>query len=282
MTEFIFEYEGIIRIGSFLGLFALLTIWEIASPRRKLLELRTFRWINNIGLIVLSSVLVRFIFPTAAVGIGLIAEQNQWGILNYIDLPFALQFIIAFILMDFIIYFQHVIFHAIPLFWRFHRVHHSDLDCDVTTGLRFHPFEIVMSILIKFLAIITLGVPVITIVVFEIILNAASMFTHSNIKLPFFEPILRWFIVTPDMHRVHHSVEEDETNSNFGFFISCWDRIFGTYTDKPREGHTEMGIGLSHFREPKWQDIRWLIYLPFVTKIHDYTVNKRNYQENNK
>lgn len=281
MKEFIFEYEGIIRLGSFLGIFALLTVWELASPRRKLLELRRFRWINNFALVVLSSVLVRFIFPTAAVGIALLAEQNQLGILYYFDLPFIIHFIAAFVLMDFSMYFQHVTFHAIPLFWRFHRVHHSDLDCDVTTGLRFHPFEIIISILVKFFTIVAFGVPVITVVIFEIILNAASMFTHSNIKLPFFEPLIRWFIVTPDMHRIHHSVEEEETNSNFGFFISLWDRLFGTYTDKPKDGHDVMEIGLHHFREPKWQNIRWLIYLPFVTTIHGYVINKRR-NENDK
>jgi sterol desaturase/sphingolipid hydroxylase (fatty acid hydroxylase superfamily) len=162
------------------------------------------------------------------------------------------------------------------MFWRFHRVHHSDLDCDVTTGLRFHPFEIVLSILIKFLTISALGIPVMTVVIFEVILNAASMFTHSNIKVPKnIERILRWFIVTPDMHRIHHSFQENETNSNFGFFISLWDRIFGTYINQPEMGHKNMKIGLDEFREPKWQDLRWLIYLPFVSRIKGYAINKR-------
>lgn len=281
MREFIFQYESVIRFGSFFGIFALLAIWEIASPKRKLLELRCFRWFSNIGLIVIANILIRFIVPTAAVGIALHAEQDQLGILNHHadSLPYAAHFIIAFILMDLAIYFQHVIFHALPMFWRFHRVHHSDLDCDITTGVRFHPFEIIISILFKFLIIISIGVPVLAVVIFEIILNATSMFTHSNIKIPTtVERIIRWLIVTPDMHRTHHSIDESETNSNFGFFISVWDRLFGTYIDKPKRGHIEMEIGLQDFREPKWQNLRWLIYLPFVSNIKSYAINKRNHK----
>ena len=283
MQELFFENESYIRLGAFLGIFALLTIWEISTPKRELLELRRFRWFSNIGLIVISSVLIRFILPTAAVGVALHVEQDNLGILNHYDLPFLLQFVLAFVLMDLAIYFQHVMFHALPLFWRFHRVHHSDLDCDITTGLRFHPFEIVISIVFKFLVIISVGVPVIAVVIFEIILNAASMFTHSNIKIPAtFERIVRWFIVTPDMHRIHHSIKENETNSNFGFFISLWDRMLGTYTSEPEYGHANMQIGLKNFREPKWQNLRWLIYLPFVTDVNDYSINKRQRENNEK
>lgn len=276
MRELFFQYESVIRLGSFLGLFALLTIWEISSPKRELLQLRRFRWFSNIGLIVISSVLIRFIIPTAAVGVALHVEQHQVGFLNLYNMPFIVQFLLAFILMDLAIYFQHVMFHALPMFWRFHRVHHSDLDCDITTGLRFHPFEMIISILFKFLVILSIGAPVLAVVIFEVILNAASMFTHSNIKLPSaIEPIVRFIIVTPDMHRIHHSMNENETNSNFGFFISIWDRLFGTYIKEPEKGHENMEIGLSFFREPKWQNLRWLIYLPFVTQIHGYAINKR-------
>ena len=276
MKELLFQYESYIRLGSFFGLFVLLMIWELASPKRKLLQLRRFRWFSNIGLIVTSSVLVRFIIPTAAVGVALHVEQDNLGFLNHFDFSAVTQFILAFILMDLAIYFQHVIFHALPMFWRFHRVHHSDLDCDITTGLRFHPFEILISIIFKFVVIISIGAPVIAVVCFEIILNAASMFTHSNIKIPLsLEKIVRWTIVTPDMHRIHHSVNENETNSNFGFFISVWDRLFGTYIDKPKEGQKNMEIGLHEFRQAKWQNLRWLIYLPFVSSISDYAINKR-------
>ena len=276
VKELFFEYESYIRLGFFLGLFSLLTIWEISSPKRQLLQLRRLRWFSNIGLIVISSVLIRFILPTAAVGVALHVEQNNLGFLSYYDLSLMIKFLLAFILMDLAIYFQHVMFHALPMFWRFHRVHHSDLDCDITTGLRFHPFEMVISILFKFLIIISIGAPVLAVVVFEIILNAASMFTHSNIKIPsVIERIVRWFIVTPDMHRIHHSINENETNSNFGFFMSIWDRMFGTYIKDPEQGHINMKIGLQGFREAKWQNLRWLIYLPFVSKINDYAINKR-------
>ncbi len=276
MKELFFEYESIIRIGSFLGLFTLFTLWEIASPKRKLLELRRFRWINNFGLIIISSILLRFIFPTAAVGVALLAENNQWGFLYNFGLPFPLHFALAFILMDLSVYLQHVMFHSLPLFWRFHRVHHSDLDCDVTTGLRFHPFEMVISILIKFITIASIGAPVIAVIIFEIILNAAAMYTHSNIKIAkSIEPFLRWFIVTPDMHRIHHSLNVNETNSNFSFFISLWDRFFGTYLKQPEKGHKNMKIGLRNFRKGKWQNLRWLIYLPFVSRLDDYAINKR-------
>ena len=281
MKEFFFQYESYIRLSSFLGLYALLTIWEISSPKRKLEHARRLRWVSNFGLIIISSILVRFIFPTAAVGIALLVEKNQWGLLYYFDLSVVMHFVIAFILMDLSLYFQHVMFHALPLFWRFHRVHHTDLDFDITTGLRFHPFEMVISILIKFMTITALGVPVLAVVIFEIILNAASMFSHSNIKIiSSIERIVRWFIVTPDMHRIHHSVSENETNSNFGFFISVWDRLFGTYTKEPNAGHKDMEIGLHNFRESKWQDLRWLIYLPFVSKIKDYAINKRRLENN--
>ena len=276
MKEFFFEYESYIRLGSFLGIFVLLTIWEISSPKRKLLQLRRFRWFGNIGLIVISSVLIRFIIPTAAVGVALHVAQHQVGFLSHIDIPFIIKFFIAFILLDLSVYFQHVMFHALPMFWRFHRVHHSDLDCDITTGVRFHPFEMLLSILYKFLVIISIGAPVITVVIFEVVLNAASMFTHSNIKIPqSIERLLRLIVVTPDMHRIHHSINENETNSNFGFFISIWDRLFGTYIKDPQQGHENMQIGLEGFREPKWQNLRWLIYLPFVSKISGYAINKR-------
>jgi len=281
VQELFFQYESYIRLGSFLGIFALLTAWEISSPKRELLQLRRFRWFGNIGLIVISSVLIRFLIPTAAVGVALHVEQDQVGFLNHYDMPFFVQFFIAFVLMDLAIYFQHVIFHALPMFWRFHRVHHSDLDCDITTGIRFHPFEMIISILFKFLVIISIGAPVLAVVVFEVVLNAASMFTHSNIKIPqSIERMVRLILVTPDMHRIHHSINENETNSNFGFFISTWDRIFGTYIKEPALGHENMQIGLQGFREPKWQNLRWLIYLPFVSRIDDYAINKRNMEKN--
>ena len=279
--EFITENESFIRLSAFLGFFFLLTIIEVFSPRRDLLKLRRFRWLNNFGLVVVSSFLVRFLFPTAAIGVAIAVDANQWGMLHYFDLPQWLMIVLGFIILDFFIYTQHVMFHSLPLLWRMHRVHHSDLDCDVTTGLRFHPFEIVVSMLIKFVTIIAVGPPVVAVILFEVVLNAASMFTHSNIKLPgAVDHILRFLIVTPDMHRVHHSMKENETNSNFGFFISGWDRIFGTYRKEPELGHEKMQIGLRQFSEAKWQNFRWLILLPFVGKITGYAINQRDYKEN--
>lgn len=278
--EFITENESVIRLSAFFGFFIILSMWEVFSPRRTLLNLRRFRWFNNLGLVVVSAFLVRFLFPTAAIGIAYVVESNQWGVLHHFDLALWLRILLGFIILDFVVYTQHVMFHSLPLLWRMHRVHHSDLDCDVTTGLRFHPFEIIISMLIKFVAIIAFGPPVVAVIIFEVVLNAASMFTHSNIRLyEKLDRFIRFLFVTPDMHRVHHSMQENETNSNFGFFISIWDRAFGTYRLNPELGHDKMEIGLRQFTEPKWQNFRWLMLLPFVGKISGYAINQRTYSD---
>jgi len=255
--DFLFEHEASIRLLAFAGIFALLALLELALPRRDLGRVRRFRWINNFSLVVISTILVRFVFPTAAAGVAAVAVSNGWGLLTYVELPFWGQVLAGFVL-------------------RFHRVHHSDLDFDVTTGLRFHPVEILLSMVIKFMTISAIGAPVLSVVLFEIALNATSMFTHSNIRMhPGLERVLRWFIVTPEMHRIHHSVHENETNSNFCFNISLWDRLFGTYRAQPRDGHEQMLIGLNEFREPRWQTLRWLVYLPFITDVHSYATSRR-------
>lgn len=278
MADFINQYESAIRLGVFLGVFFLLAMWEISSPLRSLRESRKKRWFNNLLIIITGSLLLRFVFPTAAVGIALVVEENHWGILNYSQLPVTFHFILAVILLDLSVYFQHVMFHTLPLFWRFHCVHHTDHELDVTTGLRFHPIEILISMLVKFMTIAALGTPVLAVVTFEIILNVMSMFTHSNVQInKKFERILRWFIVTPHMHWSHHSVVENETNSNFGFNLSIWDRIFGTYLQKPAGGLENITLGLSQYNEdPKWQSFRWLLYMPFVAKIESYAINLRH------
>lgn len=277
MIDFIYKYEPAIRLSVFLGGFSLLALWEWAKPRRVLSQVKLKRWFSNFTLVVLGAVLVRIIVPTAAIGVAYLVEQRQWGFANHFELPFWLKVFITFILLDLTIYFQHAMFHVLPVMWRLHRVHHSDLDCDITTGLRFHPIEILISILIKIFTIIVLGAPVLAVVLFEVVLNLLSMFTHSNIRLnKTFEGVLRWFVVTPDMHRVHHSVRENETNSNFAFNISLWDRIFGTYLAKPKDGQQGMVIGLDQFREPEWQGLRGLIYMPFVIGIRGYTINYRD------
>ncbi|MEE8342291.1 MAG: sterol desaturase family protein, partial [Gammaproteobacteria bacterium] len=269
INELILQHEVTIRLLSFFGIFAVMALWEWIAPRRTLTVSKAVRWLNNLGIVVFNSFLLRLLFPAAAIGMAAFAQQQGWGILNYYSLNFGVAVALSVITMDFIIYLQHVMVHAVPALWRLHRVHHADLDFDVTTGARFHPIEIILSMLIKFAAIVVLGPPVLAVVIFEVLLNATAMFNHGNVRVP--QPIdrvLRWIVVTPDMHRVHHSVEDDETNSNFGFNLPWWDRLFGTYRDQPRGGHEHMSIGIRTFRETKW--CSWLpgmLTLPFVGKV---------------
>jgi sterol desaturase/sphingolipid hydroxylase (fatty acid hydroxylase superfamily) len=280
-NEWVLEYELQIRLGFFFGIFALVAVAEILAPRRKLLASKPIRWINNLGLVFLNSLVLRLLFPAAAVGVAAFAQANGWGLLNYYDLPFILAVIISVIAMDMVIYLQHVMVHSIPALWRLHMVHHVDPDYDVTTGARFHTLEIILSMLIKFATIIALGPPVVAVVIFEVLLNATAMFNHGNIKLPeSVDRILRLFVVTPDMHRVHHSVIPEETNSNFGFNLPWWDRIFGTYMAQPEAGHQDMDIGIQGFRQPK--QISWLpgmLALPFVARAPGYTINERKWKK---
>jgi sterol desaturase/sphingolipid hydroxylase (fatty acid hydroxylase superfamily) len=279
-NQWILVNEIPIRLACFIGIFAIMALWELMSPRRVLSVPKWGRWSNNLGLVFINSIFLRVIFPTAAVGMAGLAQVNGWGLLNVYTLPYLLSVATAVIILDFVIYLQHVMFHAVPLFWRLHRVHHADLDFDVTTGARFHPIEIILSMLIKFAAILLLGPPVVGVVIFEILLNGTSMFNHSNIRLPSgIDRILRWFLVTPDMHRVHHSVEDDEANSNFGFNLSWWDRIFATYRDQPRAGHEIMEIGIHHYRDPKQVDrLPGMLALPFIGKISEYAINRRQWK----
>lgn len=243
--QFVTSYAPEIRLGFFVGVFALVAMWERAAPRRALIVSRTLRWSSNLGLVALDALFVRLLFPLAAVGVAGFCATQGWGVLNHFQVPFWLAVPLAVIALDFVIWLQHVLFHAVPVLWRLHRVHHADLDYDLTTGSRFHPFEIALSMLIKLAAIAVLGPPVVAVVIFEVVLNAAAMFNHGNIRLPAkLDRVLRWIIVTPDMHRVHHSVEVDETNANFGFNLPWWDRLFGTYRAQPRAGQVGMTIGI--------------------------------------
>jgi sterol desaturase/sphingolipid hydroxylase (fatty acid hydroxylase superfamily) len=279
--EFILNNEITIRLGFFFGILVIMAVWEILAPRRVLTVSKALRWANNLGLVVLNSVLLRLIFPAAAVGMAVFASENGWGLFNYFQPPFWLAGILSVVVLDFIIYLQHVLVHAVPALWRLHRVHHADLDFDVTTGARFHPVEIILSMLIKFATIMVLGPPVVAVIIFEVILNATAMFNHGNVRLPLaIDRVLRWFVVTPDMHRVHHSVEDDETNSNFGFNLPWWDRLFGTYRDQPRQGHEGMTIGIRTFRDTKhctW--LHGLLMLPFIGKITAYAINRRSWEK---
>lgn len=257
MTDAILSHEAEIRLSIFLGIFALMAVLEAIAPRRARSYSRLLRWTGNLGIVVINTLLVRFLFPVAAVGLALASEQNGWGLLNQVELPGWLAVLLAVVLLDLIIYLQHVMFHAVPVFWRLHRMHHTDLDLDVTSGARFHPVEIVLSMAIKMVAVIALGPPAVAVVIFEVLLNATAMFNHSNVAIP--EPLdrlLRLIVVTPDMHRVHHSVIPDETNSNFGFNVPWWDRLFGTYRAQPAAGHAGMTIGIGEFRSTRdlWLD----------------------------
>ena len=277
--RYVLSYEPAIRLGFFLGVFALVGLWEVVAPRRALTVSKVLRWGSNLGLVVLNTLLLRLLFPAAAVGLAAFASANGWGLLNHYRVPLWVAVPLAVIAMDFVIWLQHVMVHAVPALWRLHRVHHADPDYDVTTGTRFHPLEIVLSMLIKFATITVLGPSVVAVVIFEVLLNASSMFNHGNIKLPpKVDRVLRWFLVTPDMHRVHHSVEDDETNSNFGFSLPWWDRLSGTYRDQPRAGHTGMTIGIRDHTDPREvARLDGMLLLPFKGEDGGYAINRRKW-----
>ncbi|MDQ7080802.1 MAG: sterol desaturase family protein [Paracoccaceae bacterium] len=257
MTDLILANEGVIRLSVFLGMLVLMAIWEVAAPRRRIDIPRVIRWTNNLGVVVIDTILVRLTFPVVAVGLALLAQKNGWGLFNIIDAPGWLAILVSVILLDFVIYLQHVLFHFVPALWRLHRMHHADLAIDVTTGLRFHPLEILLSMAIKLAAVLALGPPAVAVLIFEVLLNGLAMFNHSNIRLPAtVDRLVRLFVVTPDMHRVHHSVDPKETDSNFGFNLTWWDRLLGTYIAQPSKGHEGMDIGIEQFRTTRelWLD----------------------------
>ena len=278
-TDWLIHYEPGIRFGFFVGVFVLMALWEVHAPRRAPTLSKAMRWGNNLGLVALNTVLLRLLFPAAAVGMAAFAAGEGWGLLNHFELPYWLAVPLAVIALDFVIWLQHVMVHAIPILWRLHRVHHADPDYDLTTGARFHPIEIILSMLIKFATIAVLGPPVVAVIVFEVLLNATAMFNHGNVRLPAkLDRVLRWIVVTPDMHRVHHSVEDDETNSNFGFNLPWWDRLFGTYRDQPRGGHEGMTIGIRGYNTPR--EVSWLpglMVLPLRGRISGYVINRRQW-----
>lgn len=277
MSELLLANESVIRLAFFFGVFVLMALWELFWPRRGRGIGRRSRWPNNIAVVVIDTVLLRLLFPTAAIGVALFADSRGLGVFNLVDWPHWIVVVLGVVLLDLAIYLQHVMFHAVPAFWRLHRMHHADLDIDVTTGVRFHPIEIILSMLIKFGVILMLGPPALSVLIFEVLLNATSMFNHSNAYIPLrIDRVLRLFLVTPDMHRVHHSVEDYETNSNFGFNLPWWDRLFGTYRGQPRAGHHGMTIGLDSFRdEQTCVSIRGMLMIPFRGGTEDYVINRR-------
>ncbi len=280
MFSLIEHYETFIRLGFFIGILLIMAFWETYSPRRIATVSRGYRWLHNMSLVVLNTVLLRIVFPTATIGMALLAEERGWGILSLLQWPPVLSVVFSVVVLDFMIWLQHVTVHAIPVLWRLHRVHHADPDYDVTTGLRFHPLEILLSMVIKFIVIIALGPPVVAVIIFEVILNGMAMFNHGNVRLPLgVDRVLRVLLVTPDMHRVHHSVEDDETNSNFGFNLSIWDRLLGTYKAQPDAGHEAMQIGIRGFeKKDEVSNLLGMLVLPFKGRVNEYTINRRSWK----
>ena len=265
--------ETQIRITCFVVIMASIALWELIAPRRRLSVSKPERWFTNLSIIFLDSLFVKLLFPLAAVGVAVAAQNNNWGLFALLKLPGWLSVLAGALLLDLIIYLQHVMVHAVPLLWRLHMVHHADLDYDVTTGLRFHPLEILLSMGIKMVVVAGLGIPVLAVLIFEITLNGTALFNHGNIYLPKkLDHYLRLLVVTPDMHRVHHSVIIRETNSNFGFNLPWWDRLFGTYRAQPVAGHEGMKIGITPYRTADQVSLFRLLILPFVGEAGRYSL----------
>jgi len=275
MNEWLIDNESVIRLGFFIVVLLLVMAAEFIFPRRLHDMLRPLRWKNNLLLVALNALVLRILLPGLVIASAYYAAKHNIGIFNYFKPGPILSAVLSVLLLDMAIYWQHRIFHRVPIFWRLHRLHHSDIEYDVTTGVRFHPIEIVLSFLLKSLLVVVIGVPVIGVIIFEIILNACAMFNHGNINLPKkIDFYLRKVIVTPDMHRVHHSVKANEMHRNFGFNISIWDRIFGSYKDQPQAEHTDMQIGLKEFRSLQEQSLLNLLKQPFVYNRQNKTAVK--------
>lgn len=274
MTETILGSEPVIRLAAFLSVLAAMALWEIASPRRRRDFPRVIRWTNNLALVVIDTAILRLSFPILAVGLAVLAEERGWGLFNNLDISVWIAVLVSMLLLDLAIYLQHVMFHSIPALWRLHRMHHADLDFDATTGLRFHPVEILISMAIKLAIVAALGPPAIAVLLFEVILNATALFNHANINLPMsVDRWLRWIVVTPDMHRVHHSVDPIETNSNYGFNLPWWDRLLGTYVAQPAKGHTGMDIGIEQFRTRRDLWIDRMLIQPILGPASGYALD---------
>ncbi|PXX95802.1 sterol desaturase [Halomonas sp. LBP4] len=270
MVDTIMTHEPVIRLGIFTGVLVAMALWEIVAPRRTQRYRRWQRWPHNLMIVALDTLAVRLLFPLAAVGAALVATERGWGVFNELSAPEWLAVGASFVALDVVIYFQHRLFHAVPWLWRLHRMHHADLEFDVTTGLRFHSLEILLSIGIKLAAVVVLGAPALAVLIFEVVLNATSMFNHGNVRLPgWLDRRLRLFVVTPEMHRVHHSIVRRETDSNFGFNLPWWDRLFYTYRDQPAAGHLGMTLGIEDFREARDLRLDRMLLQPFLSGPSD-------------
>jgi sterol desaturase/sphingolipid hydroxylase (fatty acid hydroxylase superfamily) len=272
----LFAHEPYIRLATFGGVFIVMAVWELIVPRRKQAIGRGWRWPNNLGVVAANTLLVRILFPTTVVGLALLAQTRGFGLFNVIAVPAWIGVAASVVILDLAIYLQHVLFHAVPALWRLHRMHHADLEFDVSTGLRFHPIEILLSMLIKFAVVAALGAPALSVLIFEVLLNATSTFNHANVRIPLgIDRVLRWLVVTPDMHRVHHSILARETNSNFGFNLPWWDRLFGTYRPQPAAGHEAMTIGIKQFRDPRELWLDRMLAQPFRGGVGEYPLGRR-------
>jgi sterol desaturase/sphingolipid hydroxylase (fatty acid hydroxylase superfamily) len=278
LPETLLANELAIRLVVFLGIFAAVAAGELWAPRRQQAFRRLDRWPGNLGIVVIDTLLVRLVVPTTAVGLALAGEAKGWGLFNAVAAPPPVAFVLSVVALDLAIYFQHVLSHAVPALWRLHRMHHADLDFDVTTGIRFHPLEILLSMAVKLAVIAALGAPAAAVLAFEVLLNATSMFNHGNLRIPArLDRALRWLVVTPDMHRVHHSIERRETDSNFGFNLPWWDRLFGTYRAAPAEGHDGMTIGIEQFRSLRDLRLDRMLIQPWLGEPDSYAGNQREH-----
>ncbi len=276
MSAPLLQHASLIRLAVFATVFAVMALWELAAPRRRQPLGRRRRWPGNLGVVVVDTLLVRLLVPTTAVAVALMATQRGWGLWPNVQAPTWLAVVGSIMLLDMAIYLQHVLFHAVPVLWRLHRMHHTDLELDVSSGARFHPVEILLSLGIKMAVVAALGAPAVAVLVFEVVLNATSMFNHANVRMPQqLDRVLRWWVVTPDMHRVHHSWYPNETNSNFGFNLPWWDRLFGTYRAQPRDGHTNMTIGINQFRDPRELRLDRMLWQPLRGPANSYPINTR-------
>lgn len=270
MLALIVDNDTQVRLGAFLLIILLVGCWEILLPRRVLSTSKPLRWVNNCSISTLNSVLLYLAFPVLAVGVAVLAVDKNWGLFNFLDLPALVSIPLFIVLFDLAIYWQHRLYHSVPLLWRLHRMHHSDPDFDVSTGIRFHPLSIILSMLIKMLVIVSLGPPPVAVLLAEILLNVTTMFNHGNIYIPpRIDAALRLFVVTPDMHRVHHSIAPEETNTNFGFNFPWWDRLFNTYRAQPQEGHKTMRIGIQGLQSAREQYLHRLLLQPFANRASE-------------
>src|SRR5215475_3434699 len=269
-------HEPMIRLAAFTAILGAMALWEAIAPRRLRSHARIRRWPSNLAVVALNTGLLRILLPGEAIGLALLAEQHHWGVLYPLAISPWAALLISVVALDLAIYLQHVTFHAVPVLWRVHRMHHTDLDFDVTTGSRFHPIEIILSMLIKLGVVAALGASALSVLIFEVLLNATSMFNHGNVRISGkVDRYLRWFVVTPDMHRVHHSILVPETNSNFGFNLPWWDRLLRTYRDQPAAGHEAMTIGIEQFREPAEQRLDRMLTQPFRDEDRTYALGRR-------